>query len=133
MSKIIERIKDNAEQLAAIRAQINEIEEAAKERTDVLKAAREALQTALIADLKKEGLASIKINTGESYILSERKGVNIINDALALKWAIENHAVSIDRRMVATKLAKVDEMPKGFELVKSEFISVRGAKASKDE
>jgi len=133
MSKIIERIKGNAEQLAAIRAQISEIEAAAKAQTDALKTQREDLQLSLIADLKKEGLASIKTDAGESYILSKRKGVNIINDALALRWAIENRAISIDRRMVATRLAKVEEMPQGFELVETEFISVRGAKASKDE
>ena len=133
MSKIIERIKNNAEQLADIRAQICAIEAATKVQTDALKAKREDLQMALIADLKKEGLASIKTDAGESYILSKRKGVNIVNDALALKWAIENRAITIDRRMVATRLAKVDEMPQGFELVETEFISVRGAKASKDE
>jgi hypothetical protein len=133
MSKVIERIKENAEQLAAIRAEISEIENAAKAKTDVLKAKREDLQMALIADLKKEGLASIKTSAGDSYLLSKRKGVNIVNEALALTWAIENRAISIDRRMVATRLAKSDEIPDGFELVETEFISVRGAKASKDE
>jgi hypothetical protein len=133
MSKIIERIKGNAEELAAIRAQINEIEEATKAQTDALKEKREELQLSLIADLKKEGLASIKTAAGESYILSKRKGINIVNDTLALQWAIENRTISIDRRMVATKLGKVDQMPAGFELVETEFISVRGAKASKDE
>src|SRR5947209_8245026 len=98
MSKVIERIKDNAEQLASLRAEINAIEEAAKAKTDVLKARREELQEALIVDLKKEGLASIKTSAGESYILSTRKGINIVNDALALTWAIENRAISIDRR-----------------------------------
>ena len=84
MSKVIERIKENAEELANIRAAINEIEEAAKVQTDVLKAKRDTLQNALIHDLKKEGLASIKTNSGESYILSKRKGVNIVNDVLAM-------------------------------------------------
>jgi hypothetical protein len=133
MSKVIERIKGNAEALAAIRAQINEIEEAAKAQTDVLKMQREDLQAALIADLKKEGLASIKTNAGESYILSKRRGVNITNEAVAINWAIDNRAISIDRRIVAAKLSKVEEMPEGFELVETEFISVRGAKASKEE
>jgi hypothetical protein len=133
MSKIIERIKENAEQLAAIRAEIGDIEDAAKAKTDVLKAKREDLQMALIADLKKEGLASIKTSAGDSYLLSKRKGVNIVNDALAMEWAIENRAITIDRRMVATRLAKADEIPDGFELVETEFISVRGGKVSKEE
>lgn len=133
MSKVIERIKDNAEKLAEIRALIADIESEAKAKTDTLKQAREDIQTLLIKDLKKEGLASIKTNAGESYILSKRKGVNIVDDALALNWAIDNHAISIDRRVVATKLSKVDEMPEGFEMVETEFISVRGAKASKEE
>jgi hypothetical protein len=133
MSKVIERIKGNAELLADLRAQINAIETTAKMQTDELKAKRDVLQNALIEDLKNEGLASIKTDAGESYILSKRKGVNIVNDALALTWAIENRAISIDRRVVAARLGKLDEMPKGFELVETEFISVRGAKALKDE
>jgi hypothetical protein len=133
MSKIIDRIKGNAEQLAAIRSEISEIEDGAKAKTDVLKAKREDLQMALIADLKKEGLASIKTSAGDSYLLSKRKGVNIVNDALAMEWAIENRAITIDRRMVATRLAKADEIPDGFELIETEFISVRGAKASKED
>ena len=132
MSKVIERIKGNAERLAAIRAQINEIEAAVKLQTDALKAEKEDIQSSLIADLKKEGLASIKTNNGESYILSKRKGVNIVNEAVAINWAIDNRAISIDRRIVAAKLAKLDVMPDGFELVETEFISVRGAKASND-
>jgi hypothetical protein len=133
MSKIIERIKENAEELANIRAAINLLEEATKAQTDGLKAKRDEIQLSLIADLKKGGLASIKTNSGESYILSKRKGVNIVNDMLAMKWAIDNRAISIDRRIVATRLSKADEIPDGFELVETEFISVRGAKASKDE
>jgi hypothetical protein len=133
MSKIIDRIKGNAEQLAAIRSEISEIEDGAKAKTDLLKAKREDLQMALIADLKKEGLASIKTSAGDSYLLSKRKGVNIVNDALAMEWAIQNRAIMIDRRMVATRLAKADEIPLGFEMVETEFISVRGAKAPKED
>jgi hypothetical protein len=59
--------------------------------------------------------------------------VNITNEAVAINWAIDNRAISIDRRIVAAKLSKVEEMPEGFELVETEFISVRGAKASKEE
>jgi hypothetical protein len=133
MSKVIDRIKANAEQLADIRAEVNAIEAAAKVQVDALKVKRDELQAALIAELKKEGLASIKTRAGDSYILTKRKGVNIINEALAMQWAVDNQAVSIDRRLVASRLSKAEELPLGFEMVETEFISVRGAKASKDE
>jgi len=128
MSKVIERIKSKAEELAAIRLEIAAMEEAHRVEVEAKKERRDAIQNELLAALRKEDLASIKTTAGETYARSIRRGVDIVNAVLAMSWARDNGAVAIDRRIVAQKLAKLDQMPPGFELTETEFISVRKPK-----
>lgn len=132
MSRVIDRIKSNAEQLAELRTTIAKTEEAHRLELESLKEKRDTLQNDLLTALRKEGLASIKTAAGESYARSTRRGVNIINPIAALAWAKEHGAIAIDRRIVATKLAKTDKIPAGFELVETEYISVRKPRAEKE-
>jgi len=132
MSKAIERIKQNAETLAQIRKQIRDIEEGTEKALADLKVKRDELQLALLTELKKEGLSSIKTEDKDTYSIGTRKGVGIRSEAHALKWAIDNMAVSIDKRLVAQKLKDVSEVPDCFEIVESEFISIRSPKVVKE-
>ncbi len=132
-SIVIKRITEKAERLAELRAAINTLEEDAKKRVEGLKQERDAIQQELIDSLKKEGLATIKTSAGESYTLAKRKGISIVNEIFALKWAMENRAVSINRILVAQKLKDAKEMPSGFEAIESEYISVRKPKANPAE
>jgi len=133
MSKAIERIKSKAEELATLRAEINQAEETHRLMIEAMKERRDTVQNELLTVLRKEKLSSIKTDAGESYTRATRRGINIINPILAFAWAKDNGAVAIDRRMVATKLAKVDKVPAGFEVVENEYISVRKPKANKGE
>lgn len=132
-SIVIKRITDKAERLAEVRAAINVLEEESKLKVEALKTERDALQEDLIASLKKESLTTIKTSAGESYTLAKRRGVSVVNESVALSWAIENRAISINRLMVAQKLRYEKEMPAGFELFESEYISVRKPKSDKGE
>jgi hypothetical protein len=131
MSKAIERIKTKAEQLAETRLLIAKTEEAHRVELEGMKAKRDTLQDELLAELRKEGLTSIKTDGGESYTRATRRGINITNPITALAWAKDHGAVAIDRRLVGAKLAKATVMPTGFELVENEYISVRKPKADK--
>ena|SRR3990167_1245534 len=131
MSKAIERIKSKAEKLAELRTTIKTIEEEAKVKLDVLKLSRDEIQNELLAELKKEGLASIKTDNGETYAKGSRKSLEIVNLVFALSWAAKNHAYLIDKRIAMQIISKLDEVPNGFSVVENEFISVRGVK--KDE
>lgn len=133
MSKAIENIKNKAKYLTEIRAKISAIEDEAKKQTEELKLARDATQIELIEELKKEGLGSIKTDSGDSYTLAKRKGVAVVNEVFALNWAIINRCVAIDRRLVAQKLKDATEIPKGFDYQESEYISIRRAKTDKGE
>ena len=117
MSKSIEKIKRSAEKLAELRAAIKTIEEEVKIKLDALKLSRDEVQNELLAELKKEGLASIKTDNGETYAKGSRKSLEVVNLVFALKWAAENHAYSIDKRIAMQKIAELDEVPNGFSLV----------------
>lgn len=132
-SIIIKRIQERAEKLAELRKVIAEKEEACKAELETLKAQRDAVQALLMADMKENGILSQKVSSGDSFSLSKRKGIEITNDTFALKWAIENMAVSVNKTLVAQKLKDAGEIPSGFEIVETEFISVRKAKNNNEE
>ncbi len=132
MSAAIERIKANAEMLATIRHSIKTIEEESEKKLENLKLQRDELQLALLDELKKEGLSSIKTEDKDTYSIGSRKGISIKNEIGAMKWAMENRAVSIDKRLVAQMLKDVEHVPSCFEVVHSEFISIRSPKPAKE-
>lgn len=127
-NKTITKIKDAAEQLYKIRKQIEAIEEENKKTLEVLKVDRDVIQSLLISDLKKQGISSIKVSTGDSFYLGKHKGVEIVNEAQAFKWAYDQKAVSINKTIVAQILKESKDIPAGFELIETEFISVKKGK-----
>lgn len=127
-SKIITKIKDKAEELSILRKEIAAIEEENLQRVDGLKERRDDLQSELIVMLGEEGLASIRTDDGETYTKAVRTGYAVVDSLQALKWARENMAFSVDIRIMAQKLKGVEELPKCFERITTEYISVRGVK-----
>ncbi len=127
-SKVIERIIETADKLYEIRQRISELEEAKKIEVDALKTERDAIQAVLLADLQKNDLSSIKSRAGDSFSRQTRKSIEIISEPHALKWAIDNRAVSVNKLVVNQLLKDVKEVPPCFEIVESEFISVRKSK-----
>ena len=129
MSKAIERIKAKAEKLSSIRKAIDAIKEEQRVKLEALEAEKETISNELISEFGKEGLTSIKTDDGDSYTKATRKGVEITLEAQALKWSIDNLAVSIDRRLVAQKLKPLmdagEKLPAGFKESVVEYISVR--------
>ncbi len=127
-SKIIERIKTKAEALYQLRQAISEKEEANRKELDVMKLDRDTVQAELLAELKKNDLASIKVGSGDSFIRQSRKSLDVVSEAHALKWAMDNRAVSINKIIAMQKIKDLEEVPPGFDVVETEFISVRKAK-----
>ena len=127
-STIIKRIQDYAEGLYNLRQEISKLEEENKVKLDALKVERDAVQALLMADMEKNSLSSLKVKSGDSFSLSTRKGIEVVDEAHALKWSMDNYAVSINKVLVAQKLKDVEELPKCFKAVETKFISVRKAK-----
>lgn len=131
-STVIKRITDTAEALYAMRRAIEAKEEEHKKELEGMKAERDAIQLMLLADLKKEGLASIKVASGDTFAKSTRVGLDIDQNwaPFALKWATENGAVSVNKVLAAQRLKDAKELPRGFVRTETDFISVRKAKPS---
>lgn len=128
MAKIIDKIRKTAEDLYNIRQEIDRVEFESKQKLDVLKEQRQALQSVLVNDFNKNGLDSIKISNGDTVYKGKKKSVEIKSPVFALKWAIEHRYVTVDKRLVAQHISKTNEVPDAFEVVESEFISVRKPK-----
>ncbi len=124
----IENLKLMSEKLYTLRKEIDAKEEASKAVIDPLKVERDALQALLVIEMDKVGLKSIKTSSGDTFAQASRKGIEVLSEVGALKWAMENMAVSIDKRLVAQKLKDATEVPSCFALVESKYISVRKAK-----
>ena len=128
-SKIIQRIQDSAEKLYEIRQRIYQKEEESKKELEALKMERDAVQAVLLAEMNKNGLSSMKVRSGDSFTRSVRKSIEIVSEMGALKWALENHAVTVNKILVAQKLKDTKEVPNCFDIVETEYISVRKGKS----
>lgn len=113
-----------AERLSEVRGKIDEESKIYEEKVSAIKTERDALQMSLIAELEKANLKSIKTNR-ENYALAVKHGVSITNETTAFKWALENMAVAMDKRLIAQKLKDVEVLPSGFEKVDTKYISIR--------
>lgn len=132
MATQIQKITDKAEKLYDIRRAINLKEEENKKELDGMKLEKEALQTSLIADMNKSGLAALKVKSGDTFTKSVKKSLEITNEVFAFKWALEHRAISINK-ILASQMLKDKPMPSGFKQVETEFISVRKAKQDVSE
>lgn len=132
-SKAIRNITEAAERLYDIRKMIGEKEEANKAELEAMKAERDAVQAVLIGSLNKEGLSSIKVKSGDTFSKGIRKGLEVVNELSAFKWALEHKAVSINKILVAQQLKDAKDIPECFREIETEFISVRKANKKPDE
>lgn len=127
-SIVIQRLTETAEKLYQCRKSIENYEYQAKTVLDMLKAERDALQADLIAKLTENELSTIKVSSGDSFTKAIRRGINVTNEITALKWAMDKGAVNINKILVAQKLKDAKEIPSGFEITETPYISVRHAK-----
>ena len=123
----IQEIKDTAEKLSIARREISTQEDLHERSIFPLKQERDRLQAELLSALSSEGLKSIKTETGDNYSRSERKGIEIVDTEKATAWAIENNAVTIDKKL-AQQILKDAQLPDFFKETVTEFISIRNNK-----
>lgn len=125
MQPTLKEITEKAERLYELRQLIAAKEAKVKEELDPLKAERDAMQTILVDDLKVVGLSSIKVASGETYTKATKKGIAVIDEIKALRWAIRENAVKIDSVAATRLLRNATVMPEGIAAVETNYISVR--------
>ncbi len=127
-NKGIQNIQDLAEKLHGLRQQINDKEEANKKDLETLKIARDTAQQQLLEKLNENGISSLKVSNGDSFFKGTRKSVEVVSEIYARKWVKENDCFSVDKTLVMQKLKELPEVPKCFDVIETEFISVRKSK-----
>lgn len=126
-NKAIEKVQKTGQDLYEIRKEIQRLDEEYDKAVGPLKAERDVIEGVLISEMNNIGLKSIKNKTGDTLTVATKKSLAITSEPFALKWAIENKAVSINKTLVTQLLKGKTETPEGFERVDREYISVKKA------
>ena len=134
MSKtIIDGIKKDAEALYTLRALIKEKKDSHKIELDKLEVEKEACEAVLMAQMKKVGISSLKVPSGDTVAMATKPGLEVTSEAHAFQWAIDHKAVSINKILVAQLLKDATEIPDGFQRVTREYIRVTKPKGATEE
>jgi len=117
-------IQELSTELLALKKEIKEVEERHALELDPKKIQLSALQSTFIDELTKLGLKSIKTDTA-NFALASRTGFRFTNEIEAMKWAVKNKAVSIDKRLMSQVLKDLKEMPKFIEKVEQNYLTIK--------
>ncbi len=120
-------ITDIAQQLFELKNEVKEIEDKQKAELAPKKEQLDKLQSALIEELTKNNLKSIKTETA-NFSMATRTGFNFVNEIEARKWAKENDAFSIDKRIAAQILAKQEELPEFVKKTETNYLTIKAVK-----
>ena len=119
-----------AKELFSIKQEVAEIEKQQKEELAPKKKLLLDLQTRFVDELTQEGLKSIK-TTEANFSLATRKAYKVTSEPHALKWAKENNAVSIDKRLVGQILKDLEEVPSFFEETETNYLTIKPISSAK--
>lgn len=119
------KVIEVANELKVLREKIAKIK---AEKIAPLDEQEKELSAILIDILKKQGLKTIKIDSGELFTRATRSTIKVTDDAKAYNWASENNALRIDTTKCGQILRRELDLPNGFKEVTSEYLSVRKAK-----
>jgi predicted nuclease with TOPRIM domain len=120
-------ITEIAQQLLDIKKEVAEIEERHNEELKPKKSLLASLQQALIVELEKQGLKSIKTDLA-NFSLASRKGFTFTDEIRARQWAIETGAFSIDKRLAGQVLKDMTEMPDFIQATESNYLTIKETK-----
>lgn len=123
-TKAIQEIEKKADRIHTLRKLLAEKAEIYRKEIESLELELEVTENQIIKDLKKTGIESTRLTSGDLVTIIHRSGVNITNEPIAFQWAIDNKAVSINKRIVGQIMKEMKDIPAGFEAVDSEYVLV---------
>ncbi len=124
MITTIQELTQKANLLKSKREQRDAMYEAYKQTADPVEGEINELNTEILEGFRALGLNNIRLETGENYTRAVKRGLEIINEIEAMKWAVENRAISINKILVAQKLKEATEAPQGFSFIEREEVRV---------
>jgi hypothetical protein len=119
-----ENLQKKAERLYQVRRLLEEYDKKYEQETTLLRKERDEIQEQLIFDMKAANQKKVETLDGVPVSIKATTGIEIIDNMLAFKWAVDNRAVSINKLLVKQKLENATDVPPGFKLYKTEYISV---------
>lgn len=126
-----------SEELYKVRQLLNTREEEFKKNTEEWYEKEKTIKAELLDSLKTLGLTSIKVSSGDSFCITKRKSVDVLDDQLFTKWAISEHLVIPDKLKIKAKVESLvkggTELPTFMKLVEFDSISVRKAKEKEEK
>lgn len=117
-------IQELSAQLLKIKKEVKELEEKHKAEIAPMTVLLSDLQNNFLEELGKLGLKSIKTEQA-NFSIATRKGFNFINEIEAMKWAIKNRTVSIDKKMAAQKLNELKKLPEFVTRVEQSYLTIK--------
>ncbi len=117
-------IQELSAQLLSLKKEVKELDEKQKAEMAPKTVALSELQAKFLEELGKLGLKSIKTEQA-NFSIATRKGFNFINEIEAMKWAIKNRTISIDKKMAAQKLNELKKLPDFVSRVEQEYLTIK--------
>lgn len=121
-----------AEELHKVRIDLNTREERFEKETSENYAKEALLKSQLLERLKAVGLKSVKVSSGDSWFISNRPSVEILQEKTFNAWAEEKGWVKPDSENIKQNLKiMIDrgmELPSCVRLVDRDSISIRKSK-----
>jgi len=110
-STTLPKIKEMVEHYKDLKVSLDKLNEDFDKSADPIKIEMADLKQAIIKSLTKTGLPSIR--TSDDYLCSYKKETEVVitNDIYAYKWALDNRAVRIDKRIVDQIIGEMKEVP----------------------
>lgn len=116
-------IKEIADELSSAREQVAKIRQELK----IEEEGESYFRAELLEALRAARLKTVKSESGIVFARGERVNYIVTDKERALAWAKRNKCVTVDKA-AANKIlrTKYPDMPAGFEVRVTEFISIRG-------
>lgn len=107
--------------------EVAELEAKQKEELAPKKALVSSLQEAVIQELEKQGLKSIKTDYA-NFSMASRKGYSFTDEVRAREWAKETGAFSVDKRLAGQILKDMEELPDFIQQIENNYLTIKETK-----
>ena len=116
------KVVEIADELTIIREKIATIK---ADKIAPLDEQEKELTAILIDKLKRQGLKTIKTDSGLLFTRAQRSTIKVTDEVLAYNWAHDNNALRINTTKCGQILRREMDLPNGFEESVTEYLSVR--------
>lgn len=86
----------------------------------------------LLHILQSQHIKSVKLDTGDMYIVSERQTLKVKDQAKAEKWAEDNSCWKLDTTKILKIVRRELKLPKFFGIESKQYLTIKRAKGDEE-